>query len=222
MTNTIKEKLRILLVDDHPVVRKGLALFLQTQPDMEVIGEASRGEEAVALVEAQTPDLVLMDLILPGIGGVEATRRIKALSPGTIVVALTSSQERDHVLPVLSAGASAYLLKDVGPSQLVATLRRAVAGEVFIEPRVAAQLVTALQKGESSPTPRPLADLTAREVEVLRLIAQGLNNIEVAKRLFVSDKTIKTHVSNILSKLQLADRTQAAVLAWKTGLMGDV
>ena len=159
--------------------------------------------------------------MMPGIGGVEATRRVKAISPTTRIVVLTSSQEREQILPAMAAGASAYVLKDVGPEELAATIRRVAAGEVVIEPRVAAQLVASLQHPAPSPVRSLAADLTAREVEVLRHVAEGLTNIEIAQRLFLSDKTVKTHVSNILSKLQLADRTQAAIFAWKEGLIRE-
>jgi NarL family two-component system response regulator LiaR len=218
---TMSDKIRVLLVDDHALVRKGVRFFLETQPDIEIVGEAGSGEEALRLVEDHTPDIVLMDLMMPGIGGVEAARRVKGLSPGTHIVALTSSQEREHILPTMSAGASAYVLKDVGPAELAATIRRVAGGEVVIEPRIAAQIVSALRREEPAPSRNLTADLTAREVEVLRLIAEGLSNAEIANRLFLSDKTVKTHVSNILSKLQLADRTQAAIFAWKEGIVQE-
>lgn len=213
------DSLRVLLVDDHALVRRGVRMFMETQPGITIVGEASTGEEAVAFVETDPPDIVLMDLILPGISGVEATRRIKATSPGTQVIALTSSQEPEHVLPVLRAGATAYLLKDVGPDELERTIKRAAGGEVVIEARIAAQMVASLRQDSSPANGRAFADLTARETEVLRLVAEGRNNAEIAAHLFISEKTVKTHIGNILGKLQLADRTQAAVLAWREGLM---
>lgn len=216
----MNEPLRILLVDDHAIVRKGVRLYLDSQTDIEVVGEASSGEEALQLVADFTPEVVLMDLMMPGMGGIEATRRIKSLSPTTLIVVLTSSQERDHVLPAMSAGASAYVLKDVGPKELVDTIRRAVAGEVVIEPRVAAQLISYLQKPATTAAQALIADLTARENEVLKLIAGGLSNADIAEHLIISEKTVKTHVSNVLWKLQLNDRTQAAVFAWKEGIVG--
>lgn len=217
----MNDRIRILLVDDHPLVRKGVRFFLETQSDMEIVGEANSGEEAMVVVEQQTPDVVLMDLMMPGIGGVEAARRIKAISPKTSIIALTSSQEREHILPTMSAGASAYVLKDVGPAELAVTIRRVAQGEVVIEPRIAAQIVSALRTEDKIPPKSLAADLTNREIEVLRLIAEGMSNLEIANHLFLSDKTVKTHVSNILSKLQLADRTQAAIFAWKEGLIHE-
>ena len=215
----MSDKLQILLVDDHKIVRKGVRLYLASQADMEIVGEAGSGEEALTWVEEKAPDVVLMDLMMPGMGGIEATRRIKALSPATLIVVLTSSQEREHVLPAMTAGASAYVLKDVGPAELANTIRRAVAGEVVIEPRVASQLIAVLQKPASTAEQALLADLTTRETEVLKLIANGLSNAQIAENLFISEKTVKTHVSNVLWKLQLNDRTQAAVFAWKEGLV---
>ena len=215
----MSDRVRVLLVDDHALVRKGVRLYLESQPDFEIVGEVGSGEAALAMVEDQAPDLVLMDLMMPGMGGVEATRRIKSISPATTIVVLTSSQERDHILPVVSAGASAYVLKDVAPEELVATIRRAASGEVILESRVAAQMISALQAPTVSGNQRVLAELTGREMDVVRLIAEGMTNAQIANRLFISDKTVKTHVSNILWKLQLADRTQAAVFAWKEGLV---
>jgi two-component system, NarL family, response regulator LiaR len=216
----MSERLRVLLVDDHALVRKGVRFFLETQTDIEIVGEVGSGEEALTLVEEHAPDIVLLDLLMPGIGGIEAARRIKNLSPATRIVVLTSAEDRDHVLPAMSVGASAYVLKDVGPSELATTIRRVATGDIVIEPRVAAQLVSSLQQNLSA-TRRLSADLTVREMEVLRLIAGGQNNAEIAEHLFLSPKTVKTHVSNILSKLQLADRTQAAVFAWKEGLVKE-
>jgi len=215
----MNDKLRILLVDDHSMVRKGVRLYLESQDDFQIIGEADSGEVAIKWVEEHAPEVVLMDLMMPGMGGIEATRRIKALSPTTVLIVLTSSQEREHVLTAMAAGASAYVLKDVGPEDLVQTIRRAVAGEVVMESRVAAQLVAFLQKPASTSTEALIADLTQRETEVLKLIAAGLSNAEIAEKLFISEKTVKTHVSNVLWKLQLHDRTQAAVFAWKEGLV---
>jgi NarL family two-component system response regulator LiaR len=217
----MSDTIQILLVDDHALVRKGVRFFLETQVDIQIVGEVGSGEEALALVEEHAPDIVLMDLMMPGMGGIEATRRIKTISPHTLILVLTSSQEREHILPAITAGAAAYVLKDVSPAELAATIRRVAAGEVVIEPRVAAHLVVSLQRAERSTTRPPSADLTNREIEVLHHIAEGRSNAEIAERLFLSDKTVKTHVSNILSKLQLADRTQAAIFAWKQGLMAE-
>ncbi len=215
------DKVRVCLIDDHEMVRRGVRSFLETQPWLIVVGEAASGEEARNLVAEHAPDIVLLDLLMPGIGGIEATRQIKATSPSTQVIALTSSEDEAHILAVISAGASAYVLKSVGPRELAATIRRVAEGEVVLESRIAALMVRAMQKGEVSQPPSPAANLTERELEVLRLIAGGLTNGEIAGRLFLSEKTVKTHVSNILSKLHLADRTQAAIFAWREGLLHE-
>lgn len=214
----MSEPIRVMLVDDHAMVRKGVRLFLATQPDLEIVGEASSGEEGLALLAELVPDVVLLDLMLPGIGGVETTRQLKQVSPHTKVVILTSSEAPSTVLPAMTAGASAYVLKDIGPAELGDTLRRVAAGEVVVTSRVATLLVQTL--AQPSKTPAPIGtQLTPREHEVLKLVAQGKTNGEIAAVLFLSDKTVKTHVSNILAKLQLADRTQAAVYAWREGLL---
>lgn len=213
------DKVRVLLVDDHGMVRKGVRSFLETQPWIVITGEAENAAGACTLVTEQTPDVVLLDLLMPGTPGVEAARQIKAISPNTRIIALTSSEEEEHILAAISAGASAYVLKNVGPRELAGVIRRVADGEVVLEPRIAALMVRAMQKPDPRPTTSPAANLTEREIEVLRLIAGGLTNGEIAGRLFLSDKTVKTHVSNILSKLQLADRTQAAIFAWREGLI---
>jgi NarL family two-component system response regulator LiaR len=215
----MSERLRILLADDHSLVRKGVRLYLETQSDIEIVGEVASGEAALMMVEDQAPDIVLMDLMMPGMGGIEATRRIKALSPVTLIVVLTSSQEREHIVPVMAAGASAYVLKDVGPEELIDTIRRAASGEVIIESRVAAQMIAAMRAPAISTQKQIIAELTSREMDVLQQIAEGRTNAQIAQELFISDKTVKTHVSNVLWKLQLADRTQAAVFAWREGIV---
>lgn len=217
MQNT--EKIRVLLVDDHAMVRKGVRSFLETQPWIMIIGEAENGADACAMVTEHAPDVVLLDLLMPGTPGIEAARQIKSISPNTQIIALTSSEEEEHILEAISAGASAYVLKNVGPRELIGVIRRVAEGEVVIEPRIAALMVRAMQKPEPQPAITPATNLTVREIEVLRLIAGGLTNSEIAGRLFLSDKTVKTHVSNILSKLQLVDRTQAAIFAWREGLI---
>jgi two-component system, NarL family, response regulator LiaR len=214
-----KEVINVLLVDDHPMVRRGLRFFLDTQPDIHIIDEAENSEKAQELVTQHVPDIVLLDLILPTLGGVETTRRIKAISPSTKIIILTSSEDGSTVLPAITAGASAYLLKDINPEELCDTLRRVASGEVVITPRLATILVTKMAQPAVSNSPG--TQLTPREIEVLRLVAQGKSNGEIAKDLFLSDKTVKTHVSNILAKLQLADRTQAAIFAWKEGILEE-
>ncbi len=210
----------VLIADDHAVVRRGVRAFLEMQPDVRIVGEAASGQEAVQKAARHTPDVVLMDLNMPDMDGVAATRKIRRLSPGTQVVVLTSYDDDEHVLPAVRAGAASYLLKDATPAELIAAVRKAVQGEAVLHPRVAARLLREVQQPGAAPQrPQPFADLTDRELEVLRLIAEGLSNAEIAARLVVSEGTVKTHVSNILAKLHLSDRTQAAVLAWKQGLM---
>ncbi len=208
----------VIIADDHSVVRQGVRAFLETQPDLTVVGEAASGEEAVRLCADNVPDVALVDLVMPGLDGVDATRRIKQVSPRTQVIVLTSYHEDQHIVPAIRAGALSYLLKDIKPAELVEAVRKAARGEVVLHPRVAAQMMRALHGDQTSEAGR-LAALSAREVEVLRLIAEGLSNAELAEKLFISEKTVKSHVSNILSKLHLADRTQAAVHAWKKGLI---
>jgi NarL family two-component system response regulator LiaR len=203
--------IRLLLVDDHAIIRQGIKALLRARPEIEVVGEAGSGEEGVALCEQHAPDVVLLDLVMPGIGGVEAARRIKLASPRTHVIVLTSYHEDEHILPAIRAGALSYLLKDIPPEELVEAIRKAARGEATLSSQVATLLMQALQGtsvNTSAPQPPPLSQ---RELEVLRLIAEGLANTEIAEKLFVSETTVKSHVSNILGKLHLADRTQAAV-----------
>ena len=218
MTQNTSEYITTLIVDDHAVVRQGVRAFLEAQPDITVVGEAASGEEAVAISLEHAPDVVLMDLIMPGMDGVEATRRVKKASPRTQIVILTSYHDDEHVLPAVMAGATSYLLKDVSPQELVEAVRKAVRGEATLHPNIAAQVMQGLRnKGKNEQDVK--IDLSEREIEVLRLIADGLSNATIAERLFISEKTVKSHVSNILSKLHLADRTQAAVYAWREGIM---
>lgn len=215
----MSEPITVAIVDDHQLVRQGVRHFLETQPDLQVVGEAASGEEAVQLVAETVPDVVLMDLVLPGpVDGVEATRRIRQLSPRTQVVVLTSYHEDEYIFPAIRAGALSYVLKDVGPEELAEVIRRAAGGEAVLHPHVAARLVREVQ-GARAQAPNPFSELSERELEVLRLIADGLSNAEIAERLVLSPKTVKGHVSNILSKLHLQDRTQVAVYAWRTGLV---
>jgi NarL family two-component system response regulator LiaR len=215
---TMTEPISILIVDDHEVVRKGIRSYLDTLPEYRVIGEASTGEEAIGIVEEFIPEVVLMDLIMPGMDGVETTRRIKKISPRTQVVVLTSYHEDSHIFPALKAGATSYILKDMKMEKLVESLKRAVAGEVTLHPLVAKRVLQNFQGDD--PEEQPLyAELTDREQEVLHLIANGLSNNEIAGKLVISENTVKGHVSNILSKLHLADRTQVAVFAWQKGIV---
>lgn len=209
------EVIGVLIVDDHPIVRQGLRTFLETQDDLEVVGEASSGEEALALIADTLPDIVLMDLVMPGMDGIEATRRATELSPSTRVIVLTSFADDEKVFPAIKAGADGYLLKDIEPPQLADAIRSVSRGEALLHPTVAAKL---MQEVSGPGRHVPGGELTARELEVLRLIARGMSNREIAKDLGIAEKTVKTHVSNILAKLHLADRTQAALYAVREGL----
>jgi NarL family two-component system response regulator LiaR len=211
----MNEQIRVVLVDDHVVVRVGLRAFLDTQPDLEIVGEASSGEQGVELVKSTLPDVVLMDLLMPGIDGVEATRQVKAASPHTQVIVLTSYAEDERIFPAIKAGALSYLLKDVGPDALVTAIRAARRGEATLHPTVAARLMSELTGGRHS----PLDTLTEREKDVLTCIARGMSNAEIAEHLIIGERTVKTHVSNILSKLHLQDRTQAAIMALRERLV---
>ena len=212
------EPIRILLVDDHEVVRQGVRAFFDVQEGFEVIGEAESGAEAVKIVENLVPDVVLMDLIMPGMDGVEATRLVKNISPTSQIVVLTSYHDDEHIFPALKAGALSYILKDVKMDELADAVRKAARGEATLHPRVASRVIQELH-GANKDDQGPIADLTNREMETLKLIAQGMSNHEIAETLVISEYTVKGHVSNILSKLHLADRTQAAVFAWREGIM---
>lgn len=210
--------LRVFLVDDHQLVRSGIRLFLDKQADITVVGEAASAEEALGLVGELAPDVVLMDLGLPGMSGVEATGLLTRQHPQVKVVVLTSFVDDEHILPAIRAGALSYILKDVSTADLVATVRKAANGEAVMHPQVAARVMRELREPARGTVPAPTM-LSEREFEVLRLIASGATNTEIAERLVISEHTVKRHVSNILSKLQLADRTQAAVYAWREGLI---
>ena len=215
----INRNINIVIADDHIVVRNGIKAYLEAQEDLTVVGEASNGELAVALVQELVPDVVLMDLVMEGdLDGVEATRRIKRISPRTQVVVLTSYHEDEYIFPALKAGAISYIIKDIKMEDLADAIRRAARNEATLHPQVAARVIQEL-RGGSYDEINPFTELTSREMEVLKLIAQGLNNNQIAERLVISENTVKGHVSNILSKLQLADRTQAAVFAWKKGIV---
>lgn len=214
----MSEQITIIIVDDHKVVRQGVRAFMDTQPDIKVVGESGSGEEAVRLVSEHAPDVVIVDLVMPGMDGVEVTRQVKQTSPRTQVIVLTSYHQDEHIFPAIRAGALSYLLKDVGPAELAEAVRKAAAGEAVLHPRVAARVVQELH-GARQDAPNPFTELSDREMEVLRLIADGLSNADIAGQLIISEKTVKSHVSNILNKLHLADRTQAAVYAWREGVV---
>jgi NarL family two-component system response regulator LiaR len=214
----VTEPISVLIADDHAIVRQGVRAFLETQSDLAVIGEAESGADAVRLVAELVPDVALIDLVMPGMDGVEAMRQVKRVSPHTQVIALTSYHEDEHIFPALRAGALSYVLKDIRPEELAEVVRRAVRGESTLHPRVAARVVHDLRGGTHEGA-NAFLDLSERELEVLRLIAGGLSNAAIAERLFISERTVKGHVSNILGKLHMLDRTQAAVYAWRQGLV---
>jgi len=207
-----------MIVDDHEMVRKGAKGYLEAQPEIAVVAEAESGTEAVDLAREYVPDVVLMDLVMPGMDGVEATRKVKDISPRTQIIILTSFHEDEHIFPALQAGAISYMLKDVKATELVEAIRRASIGEATLHPRIASRLVRQFSRGEPDRSSL-FTELTDREAEVLSLIARGFTNQKIADDLVISVGTVKGHVSNILSKLHLADRTQAAVYAWQEGIV---
>ncbi|MEU4624070.1 response regulator transcription factor [Actinoplanes sp. NPDC023801] len=205
--------IRILLVDDHPVVRMGLRGMLDAESDLTVVGEASSGAEGFEQARALTPDIVLMDLRMPGGDGVEATGRILSAVPGTRVMVLTTYESDRDILRAIEAGASGYLLKDASPAELADAVRAASRGETVLAPSVASTLVRQVR------SPAPPA-LSARETEVLKLVAGGLTNAEIGRRLFISEATVKTHLLRVFNKLDVADRTAAVTTAMRHGLLG--
>lgn len=220
-----ESRITVFIVDDHDVVRKGLRYFLSTHPEIAIVGEAGDAQSAVEGVAEHVPDVVLMDLVLPmqpgtdpvDQGGVQATRLIRQASPHTQVVVLTSFAHDELIFSAIKAGALSYLLKDADGETVLDAIHAASRGEASLHPRIAQRLmdeVTAPARGRD-----PAAGLTAREMEVLRLIAQGLSNAEIAAELVITERTVKAHVSNLLGKLHLSDRTQVAVYAWREGLM---
>jgi NarL family two-component system response regulator LiaR len=208
----------VLLVDDHEVVRQGVRFFLGSQAEFEIVGEADSGTAAVKLAEETIPDVVLMDLVMPEMDGVEATRQVKNISPRTQIVVLTSYHDDEYIFPALQAGAISYILKDVRMEEVAEAIKRAARDEVTLHPRVAARIIQELH-GAKGDEINPFNELTNREMEVLKLIANGLNNNKIAGQLVITEHTVKGHVSNILSKLHLSDRTQAAVYAWQKGVV---
>lgn len=220
--------IKLLLADDHAMVRKGLQVFFSTQSDIELVGEAASGQEALEKAETLRPDVVLMDLNMPVLNGIEATKRLKISHPHMKVIVLTSFSDQDHVLPAIRAGARGYLLKDIEPEELVRAVRRVHQGQVELHPEAAGQLMSIIAEPEPVSSPGggaaegsrndPLEELTRREHEVLTFIARGKSNKEIGEALFITEKTVKTHVSHLLDKLGLSDRTQAAIFAVKQGM----
>lgn len=209
-------RIRVLIADDHAILRKGIRALLSTEPDMEVVGETSDGLETVAQAKTLHPDVILMDLVMPKMDGIEATRQITAEQPGVRILVLTSFAADDKVFPAIKAGALGYILKDSGPVELVQAIHQVYRGEPSLGPSIALKMLQELSHPpQRPPTPEPLSE---REMEVLRLLAQGKSNREIADQLVIAELTVRTHVSNILGKLHLASRTQAALYALKEGL----
>jgi len=211
-------KIRILIADDHHVVRRGLVFFLRTQKGLEIIGEAANGKEAVERAKSLKPDLILMDLVMPEMDGIQATRIIKKEQPEIKIMMLTSFSDQDHVIPALEAGASGFQLKDIQPDELVVSINKIMSGENQLHPTATSHLLANLSN-KSKQEKNLLEELTKRELDVLKEIAKGKSNKEIAASLFITEKTVKTHVSNLLAKLELADRTQAALYAVKNKLV---
>jgi NarL family two-component system response regulator LiaR len=213
------EIIKVLLVDDHQVVRQGLRTFLELHTDMVVIGEAEDGIQAVELVRKLEPDVVLMDLVMPHMDGIAATQQIRTLGLPTKVIALTSFSEDDKVFPAIQAGAASYLLKDVSPDDLVDAIRAAHHGQARLHPDITRKLMEQVSQIHDTAQETSVEELTEREQEVICLVAVGRNNREIAQELFISEKTVKTHISNILGKLNLEHRTQLAIYAIKNKLV---
>ena len=215
MRKCMTEQVRVVLVDDHRVVRQGLRTYLESFPDLQVVGDASSGEEALRYIELWLPDVVVMDLLMPGgMDGVEAIRRIRQLTPHTQVIALTSYTDDARVIAVLRAGAIGYVRKDAAPDVLLASVRAAARGQSFLDPAVASAVLQELAQGG-----KPEVALSEREQEVLRQLAIGCTNREIAEAMVLSPETVKTHVGNILAKLHLSHRTQAVIYALKSGII---
>jgi NarL family two-component system response regulator LiaR len=212
----MQKKIKILIVDDHSIVRKGLRALLASQPDMEVVGEAADGQEAVTKAESSHPEVILMDLMMPVKNGIEAIGEIKKKNPDIRILVLSSFGEDDKVFPAIKAGASGYLLKDTLPQELLQAIIDVYEGRPSLHPEIAMKLMMEIsQQSDLPPTEDPL---TEREVEVLKLVAKGLTNQEIAEKLVISERTISAHISNIMNKLHLANRTQATLYALREGI----
>jgi len=211
------ESIRILIADDHAVVREGLRALIEVEPGMELVGEAADGIEAVQKARSLHPDVILLDLVMPRMGGIEAIGEIKAQDPGARILVVTSFAEDDKVFPAIKAGALGYLLKDSTPRELIRAILDVYQSEPTMHPTIARKLMRELQRpSELPPTEEPLSE---RELEVLSLVARGLSNQDIGEKLFISERTVRSHVSNILSKLHLANRTQATLYALREGLV---
>ncbi len=210
--------MKVMICDDQAIVRDGLELLLKLEKDIEVVGLAQDGAQAVDLVEKSLPDLVLMDLLMPGVNGVEATRTIRAKHPEIKVLVLTTFDDDEWVFDAIRAGASGYLLKDTPRGKVIEAIRGTVAGKAFVDPAVAGKLLEQAANPQVQPATKVTEKLTERETEVLRLMARGLNNMDIASQLHLSEGTVRNHVSAILNKLEVADRTQAVIIAIRHGL----
>ena len=210
--------IRVLVADDQSMVRAGFRLLLADEPDIDVVAEAATGLDAVAQAARFHPQVVLMDIRMPELDGLEATRRILAADASTRVLVLTTFNLDDYVFEALRAGASGFVLKDDPPEQLIAAVRTVAGGDALLSPTVTRQVIQQFTRQKRQPPPRAVDSLTAREMDVLRLITQGLSNAEIGQELFISDTTVKTHVTRVLQKLDLRDRAQAIVMAYQTGL----
>lgn len=215
-----ENKIKVLIVDDHAIVRQGLRTLLELMDDISIVGEADNGKIAIDLVSQIHPDVVMMDLMMPEMDGITATRQICAQNPGIKIIALTSFLEDENIIPAIQAGATSFLLKDVSPTELIDTIRAAYRGEARLHPNVARKLMDQVSSHPAS-LENSLRDITDREMEVLRLVAQGMSNKEIASTLVISEKTVKTHISSLLGKLNLNDRTQLAIYALKNGLIKE-
>ncbi|KGX84735.1 response regulator [Pontibacillus litoralis] len=211
----MSEWIRVVVVDDHDVVRKGIIAYLKTEVGIEIVGEANSGQSGTKLVLEKKPDVVLMDLIMESGGGIEATKEIMEQFPTCKIIILTSYYDNEKVFPALKAGAFSYMLKTSSAEEIAVTIKKAYRGETVIAPKVANQIMNRFR----APEKMPHDELTERELEVLMCIGEGLTNLEISQKMFIGVKTVKTHVSNILSKLDVKDRTQAAVYVYKNGLM---
>ena len=207
----------VLIVDDHQIVRRGITTFLETEPGIEVLGEAENGREAVTLAQELEPDVILMDLVMPEMDGIEAIRQIRSQQSKSQILVLTSFSSDDKIFPAVKAGALGYLLKDTSPEELTRAIRQATEGHATLNPTVASRLLREFSS-ETEPA-TPIEPLTEREIEVLGLITRGLTNEQIGEKLFISEATVRTHVSHILGKLNLANRTQAALWALRKGLV---
>ena len=212
------ERIRIMIVDDHPIVRRGLHSLLDVTLGMEVVAEATDGIEAVQKVQTYNPDVILMDLVMPRMDGIKAIEEILKIKPGTRILVLTSFEEDERLLAALRTGALGYILKDSNPDSLLQAIQDVYKGDSYLNPSVLRKLIRGINKDNHIEPVRETTNLTEREIEVLRLVSQGLSNREAAKRLGIVEGTVRSHISNILSKLHLSNRTQAVVYALREGL----